>query len=242
MKEYFDKLYIKTAKEFHAEMKDNLVNNKKAFVVTANPETLMIAESNEEFKKALLDKDTTIVPDGIGVVKGARMLGIKVKERIPGVEFSEKLLEYANELGKSVYLFGSKKEVIEKMEQIIKEKYSNIKIVGMQDGYIDDKDKVFDDIVEKEPDIILVALGIPKQELIIYKNLNRFKKGIFVGVGGTFDVLSGLKKRAPKFFLKFHLEWLYRICKEPNRFKRFYESNIKYISIIRKEKRGMKND
>lgn len=240
MKEYFDKLYIDTANKFHEDMKNNLINNKKAFVVTANPETLMIAESNKEFKKALLDKNTTIVPDGIGVVKGARMLGINVKERIPGVEFSEKLLEYANELKKSIYLFGSKKEVIEKMNKLVKEKYPNIKVLGMQDGYVEDKQKVFDDIIEKKPDIVLVALGIPNQELMIYKNLDKFDKGIFVGVGGTFDVLSGLKKRAPKFFIKFHLEWLYRIAKEPKRFKRFYDSNIKYISIIRKERRGNK--
>ena len=80
-----------------------------------------------------------------------------------------------------------------------------------------------------QPDICLVALGIPEQELLINKYFNKFKKGIFIGVGGSFDVLSGHKKRAPKLMIKLHLEWLYRIIKEPKRFKRFWESNIKFM-------------
>ena len=95
--------------------------------------------------------------------------------------------------------------------------------------------EVFDDIIDKKPDAVLVALGIPHQELLIYDNLDKFDKGIFVGVGGSFDVLSGMKKRAPKFFIKFHLEWLYRICREPKRMKRFFKSNVKYLFEIRKE-------
>ena len=99
-----------------------------------------------------------------------------------------------------------------------------------------DKDKVFLDIVSKKPDIVLVALGIPLQEKLIYKYLDKFEKGIFVGVGGSFDVISGHKKRAPKVFIKLNLEWLYRIMKEPSRLKRFYDSNVKFIFKVRKYK------
>ena len=83
-----------------------------------------------------------------------------------------------------------------------------------------------------KPDIILVALGIPNQEKLIYKNLSKFDKGIFVGVGGSFDVISGCKKRAPKIFVRLKLEWLYRITVEPSRLNRFYQSNIKYLFKI----------
>ena len=116
---------------------------------------------------------------------------------------------------------------------IVFDKNKNM-IVGTSNGYVADKDKVFDEIVKLEPDIVLVALGIPLQEMLIYKHLNRFKKGIFVGVGGSFDVMSGMKKRAPKIFIKLNLEWLYRIMKEPKRLKRFYDSNVKFLFRIKK--------
>ena len=95
-------------------------------------------------------------------------------------------------------------------------------------------------ISKLKPDILLVALGIPMQEELIYRHMNEFNKGIIVGVGGTFDVLSGTKKRAPKIFIKLNLEWLYRIIKEPSRLKRFWNNNVKFIFKVRKEKQNQK--
>ena len=118
----------------------------------------------------------------------------------------------------------------------IKTLYPNINIVGTYNGYDYNKDDVFKDIVKRQPDIVLVALGIPSQEKLIYKYLHKFNKGIFVGVGGSFDVLSGYKKRAPKIFIKLNLEWLYRLVCEPQRIKRFYNNNIKFIFKILKIK------
>lgn len=206
------------------------------FIVTANPETIMIAEKNSNLKNALLDKNTTIIPDGIGIVKGAKLLGYKVAETIPGVELCTQLLEYGNQLKKSIFLFGSKPEIISKLSVKIKQDYPNINICGTENGYIKDKQAVVEKISLLNPDIVLVALGIPEQELFIYNNLNKFNKGIFIGVGGSFDVLSGAKKRAPVFFRKLHIEWLYRILKEPKRLKRFFCNNIKYLFKIFKER------
>ena len=236
MRKLFDKLYKKSAQSFYEILSDNLKNNKKTFVVTANPETFMISEKNEDVRKMLLDKETVMVPDGIGVLKAGKKIGYNIEERITGIYIANELLKFGNEQKKSIYLFGSKQEVIDSMKIVIKEQYPNLKLVGTSNGYVTDKDKVFDEIVKLEPDIVLVALGIPLQEMLIYKHLNRFKKGIFVGVGGSFDVMSGMKKRAPKIFIKLNLEWLYRIMKEPKRFKRFYNSNVKFILEIRKYK------
>lgn len=236
MRKLFDKLYKKSAQSFYEILSDNLKNNKKTFVVTANPETFMISEKNEDVRKMLLDKETVMVPDGIGVLKAGKKIGYNIEERITGIDIANKLLKFGNEQKKSIYLFGSKEEVIDSMKKVIKEQYPNLRLVGTSNGYVTDKDKVFDEIVMLEPDIVLVALGIPLQEMLIYKHLNRFKKGIFVGVGGSFDVMSGMKKRAPKIFIKLNLEWLYRIVKEPKRFKRFYNSNVKFILEIRKYK------
>lgn len=236
MRKLFDKLYKKSAQSFYEILSDNLKNNKKTFVVTANPETFMISEKNEDVRKMLLDKETVMVPDGIGVLKAGKKIGYNIEERITGIDIANELLKFGNEQKKSIYLFGSKQEVIDSMKIVIKEQYPNLKLVGTSNGYVTDKDKVFDEIVKLEPDIVLVALGIPLQEMLIYKHLNRFKKGIFVGVGGSFDVMSGMKKRAPKIFIKLNLEWLYRIMKGPKRFKRFYNSNVKFILEIRKYK------
>ena len=236
MREYFEKIINKKPDDFYNDIKNAIINETKMFIVTANPETLMIAEKDEEFKNIILSNQTTIVADGIGIIKGAKILDIPLENRVLGVDLATKTLEYCNELNKSVYLFGAKREVIEKMTQLIKEKYSNLKLIGTKDGYVDNKDEVFLDIKEKQPDVILVALGIPHQEKIIAKHLDEFSKGIFIGVGGSFDVISGSKKRAPKMFVKLNLEWLYRITTEPKRLKRFFESNVKYIFKIKKEK------
>lgn len=234
MKEYFSKIYQKGYKSFMMLLEEKLKNDEKTFVITANPETLMIGTENEEFDRILKSKETIIVPDGIGVVKAANMLEYPVKERVTGVEIVQGLLHIMNEKKKKIYFLGAKEEVVNQLVEKVKKEYPNIIVAGFQNGYVSDKDKAFDEMVESEPDVVLVALGIPTQELLIEKHYERFRKGIFVGVGGSFDVLSGMKKRAPKIFIKLNLEWLYRIIKEPSRFKRFYKSNIKFISQIKK--------
>lgn len=236
MKKLFDKLYNKSKEELFKKMEKKLKEQKKLFIVTANPETFMKGENDNEIKELLLDKNTMLVPDGIGIVKAARMIGYDVKERIPGIDIANKLLELGNDINKTIYLFGAKQEVIDSMLNVIKNNYPNLKVVGSENGYVKDKDKVFLEMSKLSPDIILVALGIPMQEKLIYKHLSEFKKGVFVGVGGSFDVMSGHKKRAPKIFIKLNLEWLYRIICEPQRLKRFYDSNIKFMFKIKKYK------
>ena len=236
MRKLFEKMYKKEEGEFNKIIHNNLVKNKKMFIVTANPETMMKSETDKELNKLLNDKDTILVPDGIGVVKASKMIGYDVKERIAGIDIANTLLDYGNELKKSIYLFGSKQEVIDSMKEVLKEKYPNLKLVGSSNGYVQDKDKVFEDMSKLKPDIVLVALGIPLQEKLIYKHLSLFDKGIFVGVGGSFDVISGHKKRAPKIFIKLNLEWLYRIICEPKRLKRFYDSNVKFMFKVKKMK------
>jgi len=237
MRELFDKLYNKSGVEFYATMKSNLKKNKKMFIVTANPETFMKSEEDLELNSLLKDKNTILVPDGIGIVKVARSNGYDIKERITGIDIATTLLDYGNELKKKIYLFGAKQEVIDLMKDVLENNYPNLELVGLSNGYVKDKEKVFDNIEKLEPDIVLVALGIPNQEKLIYKHIDKFKKGIFVGVGGSFDVISGSKKRAPKIFIKLNLEWLYRILKEPKRIGRFYDSNIKFVFKAKKYKK-----
>ena len=240
MKEYLERVYRKRKDEFYQEIEQKLINSEKEFIVTANPEILTMGDKDKEFDKILLDKNITIIPDGIGVIKGAEMLGINIPERITGVELTAELIRLCDKYHKSMYLFGATKEVISKMKILIEQKYSGINLLGTQNGYVEDKNAVMEDIKMKEPDVVLVALGVPKQEKLINEHLQDFDKGIFVGVGGSFDVISGSKKRAPKIFIKLNLEWLYRIAFSPARWKRFYEGNIKYVFKLKKEAKLLK--
>ena len=229
MKDILEKIYNEEENIFYSILEDLLTTNKKKFIITVNPEIIMKSYKNIEIKEMLLNDNNILVPDGISIIKKAKQYNINIKERITGVDISSKALEICNKNKKSIYLFGSKKEVLDKLIININQKYPNINIVGFSDGYVEDKDKVMQEIISLSPDLILIALGVPNQELLINKYIEKARKGVFIGVGGTFDVLSGCKKRAPKLFIKLNLEWMYRIICEPTRLKRFIQNNIVFM-------------
>lgn len=233
LQEYLKKLYKDSKDSYYNELDRDLKNKNKRFIITVNPETLMMSEKDEELKN-ILDGNYSFVPDGIAVVKAAKKLDINISERITGIDIAEHLLNVANINKYSMYLFGAKKEVIQALVEKINKEYKNIKLLGFSNGYVNDKDKIMEDIIKLKPDICMVALGIPNQEKFIYKYFDKAKKGIYIGVGGSFDVLSGSKMRAPKIFIKLNLEWLYRIITEPKRLKRFWNSNVKFMFKIKK--------
>ena len=235
---FFEKLYSESQTEFYRLLKNDLQQKRKRFIVTANPEAFMIGERDRDYAQLLLDDQTTVVADGIGLIKAANMLSLPIHERIPGVEIAEELMKLGNQFNSTIYLFGAKPEVIEAMKCLIQETYPHLRLCGYSDGYVADKEKVFQEMIRLQPDIVLDALGMPAQERLIYQHLDQFQHGILVGVGGSFDVLSGLKKRAPKLFIRCNLEWLYRLVCEPSRIKRFYHNNVKFIWQVRKMKSG----
>ncbi len=201
-------------------LEKRVVENKKTYVVTANAEIVMYAKENVSYFN-IITKADYIVPDGIGVVKGAQILKKEIKERVPGIELMVDLLKIANKFNQKVYFYGAKNEVIEKMIKRIKSDYPNINIVGYSNGYINDSDnKITDEIINLEPDYVFVAKGAPLQDEWINKVIQKTNKGLFMGVGGSFDVLAGEVKRAPEIWQKLNLEWLYRIAGDPKRWKR----------------------
>lgn len=236
MKEYLKKIYNKNKYELFNELKYNLKNKKKTFIVTVNPEAMELTKSDEIIKEIFENDNIIKAPDGIGIVKACKWKKIKLEERIAGIEIAQELLKVANDNSYSLYLFGAEEQVIKDLVKKIKKDYKNINIVGSSNGYVLDKDKVMKKIIKLKPDICMVALGVPNQEKIIYKYLDKFKKGVLIGVGGTFDVLSGTKKRAPEVFIKLNLEWFYRIITEPKRIKRFLKYNVKFVLDLIKER------
>lgn len=213
----FDNL---TRKEFLRELLIRMKKKQKTFLVTANPEIVMYAREDQEYRELLHDADF-VAPDGIGIVRAARKLGTPMKERVPGFELMLGLIELANLHEKSVYFIGAQEIVVEKAVENVKERWPDLKVAGYHHGYFDHSSQEKIDMVQAaKPDVVLVAFGFPRQEKWIKQYLQSADSGIAIGVGGSFDVLSGKVKRAPRWTQKVHAEWLYRLVKQPSRYKR----------------------
>jgi N-acetylglucosaminyldiphosphoundecaprenol N-acetyl-beta-D-mannosaminyltransferase len=227
-------------KSFIKTLTNHIDKNEKAFVITANPEIVMKAQEDKELK-AITQRATYITADGIGVVKAAQLLNNPLPERVTGYDTMIGLLKEANEKSYKIFLLGAQKETLEKACVNINEKYPNVQIVGRQDGYFNWTDN---DIVERiqtaSPDLIFVALGVPRQEKWISENINSFGTGVFMGVGGSFDVIAGTVERAPEIWQKMNIEWLYRLVKQPSRWKRMLVLPKFALIIIRQKVKGTK--
>lgn len=190
--------------------------------ITLNPEMIELGEKNQEFSEILKNADL-LIPDGFGIKLALKIYGIS-QERIPGIEFAGRLIDYCAKNSLPVALIGAKEETLQTACQKLKEKNDGLNIVYARNGYFkeDDERAIVDEMKSKNPKLVLVALGVPKQEIFIKKYKNEFLNTIFVGVGGSFDVWSGNVKRAPKIFRQLGCEWLWRLIKEPSRFKRMF--------------------
>ncbi|WP_125771964.1 WecB/TagA/CpsF family glycosyltransferase [Companilactobacillus furfuricola] len=220
-----------TAKQFHDLIDSDLDNHQNKFIVTPNPEIVLSARENTRFSNIINNADY-VIPDGIGIIKGANMLGTPMHERITGFDTLMYLIKTANSKSLKLYMLGAKPEVIKASADRIKNEFKNIDLVGYHDGYFKDEAEIAHQIEEKQPNIVLVALGSPKQEYFINKYRNN-TDAIWIGVGGSFDVFSGTKKRAPKLVQKLSLEWFYRLIKEPTRIGRMM-AIPKYLHLIKK--------
>ena len=171
-----------------------------------------------EFCK-LLNRADILTADGIGVVYASRILKNPIETRAAGYDIACEVLAKMAPLGMSVYLFGAKPGVAQTAAENICKKYPGVVIAGCADGYFDsDKEKlIIADINEKKPDVLFVCLGAPKQEKWIDAHKGELDVGVCMGIGGSLDVFAGTAKRAPDFFVKFGIEWLYRLLKEPKR-------------------------
>ena len=205
-------------------------------IYTPNPEIIMAAYESDAFKKVLNSADMC-TPDGIGVVYASRMLHSPVPERVAGFDLACGVLESISKTGESVFLFGAKPGVAETAAEKLKVKYPGLVIAGTHDGYFkeEDEDAIVQQINDSGASLLFVCLGAPKQENWIYRNRDRLKVNLCMGVGGALDVFAGNVKRAPKIFIKCNLEWLYRFCKQPSRLGRF-AALPKFMNIVRKSK------
>ncbi|MGL4345575.1 MAG: WecB/TagA/CpsF family glycosyltransferase [Cellulosilyticaceae bacterium] len=227
MRETIDILDIpvdKVTMEDAARKISEFVNSNELHTVfTPNPEIIMIAQEDNVLKGILQQADL-VVPDGIGVVIASRMLkGEPLPERVPGFDMVQNTMKDAVYKGYRYYFLGSKPGVAHQAAENMRQKYPGIQIVGVQDGYFKQEDMpdIIEDINQSGANILLVALGAPKQEIWIdqYKEQMKYVR-VAIGVGGSLDVMAGEVKRAPEFFQKVGLEWFYRLVSQPTRAKR----------------------
>ena len=189
------------------------------YVVTPNPEIVWLAQERSDFMEALNAADL-VIPDGIGVIYGAKLLGTPLKERVPGFELAGNLIRLAAEKGYGVYLLGSRPGVAERAAENLKRDNPGLNVVGTGDGYFKDDGPVLERIRASGARLILVCLGFPKQELWMHAHRDEVGQALMLGVGGSMDVFAGDVKRAPEAWCRANLEWLYRLFQEPKRIGR----------------------
>ena len=206
-----------------------------SYVVTPNPEIVEACRENLAARQAVNGADL-VLPDGIGIVKGAKMLGTPLKEKVPGIEFAAGLMARMAEEGLSLYLLGAKPGVAELAAEKLAENYPGLKIAGTRDGYFQEDGPVVEAIRQSGADCVFVCLGAPKQELWMYKHGGETGARLLCGLGGSLDVFAGVVERAPRFWTDHGLEWFYRLCKNPWRAGRMMKLPL-FLVHVEKEKR-----
>ena len=200
------------------------------YVVTPNPEIVEVCRENSAANRAVNEADL-VIADGIGVVKGAAMLGTPLKQKVPGIEFASNLMAKMAGEGLSLFLLGAKPGVAETAGKRLAAQYPGLKIAGTHDGYFKEDGPVVEEIRASGADVLFVCLGAPKQELWMAKNGEATGAKLMCGLGGSLDVFAGVAQRAPKFWSDHGLEWFYRLCKEPKRIGRMMKLPLFLVHV-----------
>lgn len=205
--------------------------------VTPNAEMAYDALHDAEFR-GVLNSASLVLPDGAGVILGAKILRTPLKEKVAGIEFAQNMLAVYEELGSRLFLLGSKPGVAELAAEKMRQAHPKLCICGVHDGYFQDETEVIDQINAAHADALYVCLGAPKQEYFMYRNREKLNVRLMAGLGGTLDGIAGTVKRAPKWMIRLQLEWLYRLIKEPRRIGRMMRLPKFVFAAIKKRMKG----
>lgn len=233
---FYDNL---TMNETLVKVKNAIDNQKQIHHVVINAAKVVALQNDLELRESVNSSDI-INLDGQAVVWAARFLNKPAKERVAGIDLMVNLIEMASKNNFKIYLLGAKEEVVSKLASIYAQKYGKDLVVGYRNGYFtkEQEKDVIEDIVRSKPDMLFVAITSPKKENLLFQYKNELKSvGFIMGVGGSFDVLTGLTQRAPMWMQNAGLEWFYRFMQEPKRmWKRYLIGNFKFIALVLKEK------
>ncbi|WPC41309.1 WecB/TagA/CpsF family glycosyltransferase [Clostridium sp. JS66] len=204
------------------ELMNYIEKFNKVNIISGNPEVLYNGLNNPLLFNNFTGDNSIIIPDGVGTVMASKVVKNPVKEKIAGIELMEEIVKKCEREGESIYLIGAKQEILDACVEKLQSKYTKLNISGSHNGYFDlnNCSDLIDDIKTKKPYALFIAMGSPRQDVFIIKNMKELPCKVFMGVGGSFDVFAGKVKRAPNWMIKLGLEWLYRVAKEPFRVKR----------------------
>lgn len=214
-----------------------LEGKEKFYCVTPNPEIVYETMHNARFCE-MINGASMVLPDGIGIILGAKILGTPLKEKVTGVDFAQRLLAVLAEESYTLYLLGSKPGVAELAAEKMREMQPELNICGIADGYFKDENAVVAAINEANPDVLFVCLGSPKQEHFMTSHLDELNCKMQIGLGGSLDAFAGTVKRAPAWMSRVGLEWFYRLIKEPRRFKRMLRLPKFLFAVIGRRIKG----
>ncbi len=228
----FDAVLMEEALQMTEEFFED---GKQHMICTPNPEIVMMAQNDKELFSILHNADM-VIPDGIGIVWASKYNEVVIKERVAGYDFTQNLFARLKDTDKKVYFLGGGVGVARQASIKMRDAYEGLEIVGIQNGYFDEeKEKeIIEDIKEKKPDLLLVAMGAPKQEKWIAEHMEELGVPVLIGVGGSFDVMAGVIKRAPVLFQKMKLEWFYRLLTQPSRWKRMLQLPLFVLLVWRR--------
>lgn len=208
-----------------------------AYCVTPNAEMAYEALHDEAFR-AVLNGAALVLPDGAGVVLGAKILKTPLKQKVAGIEFAQNLLPILEETGKRLFLLGSKPGVAELAAKKMLQKHPKLCVCGTMDGYFKDDSEAVARINDARADVVFVCLGAPKQEYFMQKHASELNVRLMIGLGGTLDGIAGTVKRAPRWMIRLQLEWLYRLIKQPSRLGRMMRLPKFVFAAIKKRMKG----
>lgn len=206
--------------------------------VVINALKVNLMEENPQLRR-IVNQSPLINADGASILWAAKRFHIPLEQRVTGIDLFVNLLRKAEEKGYKIYLFGAKEEVVKKVYNILRKQYPRLKIAGYRNGYFSEADEkeIVEEIAKSGADMLFVAFSSPKKEYWINKYLEQLHVPFVMGVGGSFDVLGGVTKRAPLWMQRHGLEWFYRLIQEPRRmWKRYVIGNAKFIYLTYKTK------
>lgn len=222
-----------TMRQSVMQVMDFVTHKGTYYVVTPNSEMIENARKDGKLKAALNGADLAI-PDGVGILYASKLLNTPLPEKVPGCELCEHVIGELDKIKGSLFLFGGAPSIAEKAAQNIKKAYPNLIIAGTHDGYYEDDRPIVEQIIKAAPDVIFVCLGSPKQEKWMAQHKNVLSDIVMIGAGGTMDILAGSATRAPEFYIKHGLEWLYRFTQEPQRIGRLMKLPLFGFLVIKR--------
>lgn len=235
---------VLTARETVDVVEEYATKKEPLHLMGVNADKINMLNENKRLKK-IVNGCGVINADGISVVLAGKFLGKALPERVAGIDLMQELIALCARKGYKVYLLGAKEEVVEKVAEVLEESYKGLNIVGFRNGYFKEDQwyEIKEELEVKQPDFVFVGITSPLKEYLVDYLQGQGLNCVFMGVGGSFDVISGAIPRAPRWMQRMNLEWLFRVMKEPRRlFKRYFVGNWKFIKLLIVEKRKLKHE